>query len=202
MHGYSDRRQIRIDRRRDRNRNASDRNSKAHRQEVESTRQTKQFHPTAAQIAPTGIENVTTGVLTGFRNDLTGVATGIQKCADRRNNSSAPSINKYRVGGRGHKPRNRLRFAGRFLRLCPCPHLLRLHPRPERQLSRLRLERHNPGHRLRRRNSTAGATGTQTYYPSSARKSFVLPADSVLLSSRQISRQNGNSRRACSSSRV
>ena len=63
------------------------------------------------------------------------------RCADRRNNSSQLSANKCRVGGRGHKPRNRPRFACRFLRLCPRPHLLRLRPRPGKARSRLCLER-------------------------------------------------------------
>jgi len=44
-----------------------------------------------------------------------------QKRSDRRNNSSQWTTNKCRVGGRGHKTRNRPHFACRFLRLSPVP---------------------------------------------------------------------------------
>ena len=103
------------------------------------------------------------------------------RCADRRNNSSQPSINKYRVGGRGHEPRNRLRFAGRFLRLCPRPHLLRRRPRPEQQRSRLRLERQNPRHPPAAAQSQRQGQRICGYTAHPLpRRNPVLPADAVL----------------------
>lgn len=74
-----------------------------------------------------------------------------QKRSDRRNNSSQWTTNKCRVGGRGHKPRNRPRFACRFLRLRPRPHLLRLRPRPEGCVLGCALNSKTRGTRLRRR---------------------------------------------------
>ena len=93
----------------------------------------------------------------GESRERTGERTG-NELGSEPGFSIRPKENKCRVGGRGHKPRNRPRFAGRFLRLCPRPHLLRLRPRPERRRSRAApLNAKTHGTRLQRRKSTAGA---------------------------------------------